>query len=302
MIYLLRAENGTEAARAAITSRSSFGKNWNMMSPPPGQPITVMKQCRHGKMIFLTTDRYIGTSLDKYGEYCESEAEVFTQLLSPGDTVVEIGANIGAHTIHLAQLVGPEGKIYAFEPQRVIFQLLCGNIALNELFNVYTFQAGAGETAGTLKVPFVEYRHGDSNFGAVSLLNITEGDDVPIIALDSMNFAAMRLLKIDAEGMECPVIEGARQQILRHRPVIYVENDRKQHSEKLISLLHSLGYNLWWHFVYLYHPKNFLGVEENIFADTMSVNMVCVPTEHHTEITGLRKVSGPTDWWENPPS
>ena len=63
------------------------------------------KQCRHGRMVFLKHDVYIGRSLELYGEYSESEAEVFTQLLRPGDVVIEAGANIGAHTVHIANLV-----------------------------------------------------------------------------------------------------------------------------------------------------------------------------------------------------
>ncbi|MDR3506192.1 MAG: FkbM family methyltransferase [Acidocella sp.] len=250
-------------------------------------------------MMYLLTDKYIGASLDLYGEYCESEAEVFAQLLSPGETVVEVGANIGAHTVHLSQLVGSAGRVYALEPQRVIFQLLCTNVAINEAFNVHTFHAGAGAAAGSMKLPEINYHYPDSNFGGVSLLEQTQGDEVRIISLDSLTLPSLRLIKIDVEGMEDVVLEGAREQILHHRPVLYVENDRRDHSAELISMIEHFGYDLWWHFAPLFNPDNFAGVAENIFNNVVSVNLLCVPKEHHSTITGFRKVSGPDEWWED---
>ena len=57
-----------------------------------------LKDCRHGKMLFNVNDVYVGRSLQSYGEYSEGECEVFRQLIRPGMTVLELGANIGSHT------------------------------------------------------------------------------------------------------------------------------------------------------------------------------------------------------------
>jgi FkbM family methyltransferase len=152
---------------------------------------------------------------------------VFAQLLSPGDVVFEVGANIGAHTVQLASLVGDNGQVHALEPQRIIFQLLCANVALNDAFNVRAYQVAVGQCGGTSKVPPIDYRRPGSNFGGVSLIGCAAGEDVPLIALDSLASPALRLLKIDVEGMKLAVIAGARRQIVRHRPGLYVENDRR---------------------------------------------------------------------------
>jgi FkbM family methyltransferase len=264
----------------------------------PPQPLTKLKQCRNGPMLFLRADKYIGAALDLYGEYCRGESDVFAQILSPGQIVAEAGANIGAHTIQLAQLVGPAGQVLAFEPQRVIFQLLCANIALNEVFQVHASHAAAGATAGTLSVPAVDYAASDSNFGAVSLCHAAAGEIVPVIALDTLALPSLRLLKIDVEGMEAQVLAGARQQIARHRPVLYVENDRQDNSAALIALIESMGYDLWWHLARLFNPDNHNGIAENIFGNVTSINMLCVPKEDTGSITGFRKVTGPGDWWE----
>jgi len=249
-------------------------------------------------MTFLRTDKYVGMSLDLYGEYCEAEIEVFSQILSAGQTVVEVGANIGAHTIPLAQLVGPTGKVFAFEPQSIIFQILCANVVQNEVFNVRTIHAGSGSIRGNLKVPYINYQCAGSNFGGVSLVDVAQGYDVQITPLDEFELPDLRLLKIDVEGMEVEVLQGAQNQIARHRPVLYVENDRPDRSVELISLIDAMGYDLWWHFARLFNQNNFAQNANNIFDDVTSINLICVPKEEKHSITGFRKVIGPEDWWE----
>jgi len=72
-------------------------------------------------MIYNKNDMYVGKSLELYGEFSEGEVDLFRQLVHQGDTVLEIGANLGAHTLVLAQLAGEGGCVYAFEPQRLVF-------------------------------------------------------------------------------------------------------------------------------------------------------------------------------------
>src|SRR4051812_36429006 len=65
----------------------------------------VVKKVRHGLFMFNRNDRFIGSSLHHYGEWCESEITLLNGLLSPGDTVVDISANIGTHTVAFANAV-----------------------------------------------------------------------------------------------------------------------------------------------------------------------------------------------------
>src|SRR5262245_11832458 len=66
----------------------------------------VLKNCRHGSLLYNRNDQYIGRSLDLYGEYCEARVETVRQLLKPGDVVVDVGAYIGHNTVFLARAVG----------------------------------------------------------------------------------------------------------------------------------------------------------------------------------------------------
>lgn len=73
-------------------------------------------------------------------------------LLPKGAVVVDIGAHVGPHAIALAHQVGPTGRVYAFEPQRTLFNLLCGNAALNGYYNVKAEQLALSDKEGYVEV------------------------------------------------------------------------------------------------------------------------------------------------------
>jgi FkbM family methyltransferase len=264
------------------------------------QPVA-LKECRHGRMLYLRNDVYIGRSFDLYGEFSEHEAQMLRQLAMPGATVVEVGANIGGHTVHLAKLVGPSGRVFAFEPQHVIFGLLCANLTLNEQPHVQAIHAAVGDSTGTAQIPVLD-PHALLNFGGVSVGPSAVSDTVPLVRLDDYPLTSLRLLKIDVEGMEIDVLRGARQTIAAHRPMLYVENDREQHSAALISLVMELGYRLFWHLPPLFHAGNFAGNPENVFPGIGSINMVCIPREMPLpmSVIGLREIARPDDRWDAP--
>ena len=262
--------------------------------------ITALRECRHGRMIYLRKDQYIGRSLDLYGEFSALEGDIFAQCLQPGQSAIEVGSNIGAHTLQLAKLVGPQGTVYAFEPQRQLFQLLCANLALNELFNVRAYHGALGRDTGTVRVPALDYS-AELNFGGLSLGSASSGEQVPLWKIDAVSVREFHLLKVDVEGMEVDVIEGSRATIAKYRPVLYVENDRKQNSEALIRLIEELGYDMWWHLPPLFNPANFSGNPNNVFGGTVSVNLLCIPKERGAKVPHLRQVAGPHDWWKKEP-
>jgi predicted methyltransferase len=125
-------------------------------------------------MTYLQNDIYIGRSLDLYGEYSEGEVALFREFLRPGDTALDIGANVGALTLAMAGLVGPQGTVHAFEPQGAIFDLLQANVAANDLTQVAMHRKAVGEAFGTLSMPSPDYAQ-PNNFGAIAL-NETAGE------------------------------------------------------------------------------------------------------------------------------
>jgi FkbM family methyltransferase len=254
-----------------------------------------LSKCRHGWMLYHTADQYIGRGLNKYGEFSESEVALFRQLLRPGDLVVEAGANFGAHTVAIAQMLGEQGGIIAFEPQRLVYQAMVANVALNSLTNVITVQAGLGAYQGSIKIPVLNPAKGH-NFGGFNISSHNAGEEVPVKTIDGLSLNRCRLIKVDVEGMECEVLEGARNTITRLRPILYVENDRTEHSQRLITLIQSFGYRLWWHLPRMFNPDNFRGDKENLFGNIVSVNMLCLPQETQT-VVDMPEIRTPEDDW-----
>lgn len=257
-------------------------------------------RARHGYMVYNKNDIYIGRSIGKYGEFSEGEVELFRQMVLTNDEVIEVGANIGAHTLALAGMVGKHGRVTAFEPQRIVYQTLAANLALNSIEQVRCMQAAVGSAAGEVRLADVSYTHED-NYGAAELsrLHDKSGYPVPVVTLDDTVSIApgrtLRLIKVDVEGMESEVIGGALNLIKKHQPFLYVENDRIEKSPALIKLISGLGYRMYWHLPPMYNPHNYAGDAENIHPTIVSVNMLCLPRENTMTVNGFPQVQGPDD-------
>ena len=237
-----------------------------------------IKQCKHGTFILNHYDTWVSRSLKLYGEWSEFELSIFLQILRPGDVAIDIGANVGAFTVPMAKRVGLEGLVYAFEPQRFLSQTLSANVVLNELPNVYTMHMALGDHIGTIRVPRVMYSS-PGNFGALSLLKKYPATrPLPLMTLDSLRLPCPRFIKVDAEGMEENILEGAVKTIQKCKPFLYVENNCVMGSKNLILAIHRMGgYRLYWDVQPYYNNKNFFGDSSNIFPDAMmSINMLAI--------------------------
>lgn len=254
-------------------------------------------ETRYGPMLCNRNDYYIGGSLATYGEYSQGEAEMFSQLVGPGHVVIEAGANIGTHTILLARLVGEQGSIFAFEPQRIVFQTLCANLALNQCINVIARQQGLGQHSNRMVVPQVDPRI-QNNFGGLPLLPNGPGETVDVVQIDSLGLPRCDLIKVDVEGMEEQVVRGSLETIDKFRPNLYLENDRAEKSASLLRLLQSLDYRIWWHLPPLFNPDNYAKNTTNIFGSILSVNILCLPAEFARPVSDLREIKDADERWD----
>jgi FkbM family methyltransferase len=255
-----------------------------------------IKKCRHGTMMYNVHDAFIGRSLDLYGEWCDGEAFLLGQILSPGDVVVDVGANIGTHTVFFARAVGEKGAVVAFEPQRLVFQTLCGNVALNGLTNVTGFMTAVGERRGQVVFPTLDPR-ATLNFGAVRAAQGGPGDVVDVVPIDELSLPRCALIKVDVEGMEPAVIAGAKDTIARCRPALFLENDTVERSREVLEAVEAVGYKAFWHIANYFNPKNFFDNRDNVFARYQpEANILCVPRE--CPFTGLPAVEGLDDDWK----
>jgi len=257
---------------------------------PPYQLVNT----RHGPMLANPNDVYVGQALLRYGEYGEIEAQLLLQLVSGPGAVVEVGANIGSHTVALARRAAAVGaEVIAFEPQPVVFQNLCANLALNGIQNVRAWPWACGAQPETVFFPRQNYLQA-GNFGGVSMQASADPDlvSVPCLRLDDViGESDVCLLKIDVEGFELAALQGAAGILQRSRPVLYVENDRMEKSRALIEWLWTQQYRLWWHITPLYNPQNHLGNSENVYGNLASFNMLALPSESTLVVEGLAQIT-----------
>lgn len=239
---------------------------------------------RYGRMIVNRHDMYVGRSFLTYGEFSEREVDFLRGLVRPGMAIVEAGANYGAITVPLAQMVGRTGTILAIEPQRLPYQALCGNLALNSIPQAQTLQAAVGAAPGHMVVPLLD-PDAPHNIGALALGAHQEGERLPQVSLDSLDLPRLDLLKADVEGMEPEVLIGAVRTIRRDRPLLYLESDRDARRGELLDLLRANRYDAYWHCPPLYNPDNYAGCAENVFGQIVSLNLLCVPREKTFPIT-----------------
>lgn len=242
---------------------------------------------RYGRMLVLTHDHYITGSLRAYGEYCEEEMELLRLFIKPGAHALDIGANIGAHTLVMARCAGPGGLVTAYEPQDVIYNILTLNVRANGCGNVVPLPLGVGAAPQQLYHERLDYTR-LGNFGALGLraAPLAPGSVVLVEALDYTPFPRLDFVKIDVEGMELDVLQGGARVLRAHRPVLYVENDRVEKSEELIAYLQQvLGYTCYFHLCPLYSPANYNRNVGDIFGNTVAINMLCLPAEQEPDRT-----------------
>jgi FkbM family methyltransferase len=168
-----------------------------------------------------------------------------------GTTIIDVGANFGFHTLEFADLVGDEGKVYSFEPQRLVYYQLCGNVILNGRDNIYPNNVALSDEKNVLKMENLQYHSDEAiNIGNAHLNACTHlaYNMVEVNTLDSFGLENVSVLKIDVQGYEPKVLDGAKETILKNKPVIFIEVEAPQLSiygwieNDIFSRLEALGY------------------------------------------------------------
>lgn len=264
-------------------------------------PYVGIRRCKRGVFMYLTHDTFVGHSLHNYGEWCDSEISLAEQVIRPGDTVIDVGANIGTHTVAFAQLVGNNGRVMAYEPQMPLYHMLCGNVALNFLSHqTWTYPYIAGNKAGRhfiLPMPLPVF---PMNYAAISLKRPNPaGVAVPIVPIDQLQVQACKLIKIDVERMETDVLHGATETIKRCRPYLFVENNSIDGAFDINRTIFEFNYRAYWKISPYYNPHNHFGNPVNIWPNVQpEANLICVPNENTSWTPDLPECVDPHDNWE----
>lgn len=257
--------------------------------------VNIISDYKYGKIIYNANDYYMGTCISEYGEYCDEEIDLFSKIIKKGDTVLDVGANIGLMTVPFSKMVGQNGKVISFEPQSKIYYILCSNVVINNLNNVDLYNLAVGDSNQTLFLPNVDYTK-SNNFGGISLSS--NGNlEVTQIKLDDLSIEKINFIKVDVEGMELSVLMGSTNTLKKHRPILYIENDRKEKSESLLNFLFFNEYNCYWHISNLFNLNNHKKNSINVFdKNYICINVLAIPKEINLSFN-LNKINNVWDWY-----
>jgi len=214
---------------------------------------------RRGIRWELDLSEGIDFSIYLLGAFEPGTANTLQKLVKPGDIVFDIGANIGAHTLGLAQSVGPSGRVYAFEPADFAFAKLRRNLALNPELQARTHpqqlllaatpsQIAEREIYASWPLEKDDSVHPKHRGRLVSTAHATVDTLDAFVARQGI--ARLDLIKMDVDGHELPVLQGGRETLRRFRPLLvmemspYVHAEQHQSFAEFVELLKSAGYSL----------------------------------------------------------
>jgi FkbM family methyltransferase len=188
----------------------------------------------------IESDTHICKWIQESGrlDHDQNMLPVIAKYISNGDTVVDVGAYVGDHTICYSCLVGGQGKVLAFEPNAEAFECLQYNLSQSK--NTVCFNRALGSSPGRASI--------DDSCSNKGMSHLTQGNDVEVFPLDQLNLDRLDFMKIDCEGFELNVLQGGEQTIRKFMPTMLIEINDATLGRYAISrndifmLLHSYGY------------------------------------------------------------
>lgn len=207
-----------------------------------------------GGEVLAPLNDYVGRAAFYVGDLDRKITWICAQIVRPGDTVLDIGANIGMVSLWLSELVSKNGKVHAFEPNPELQKILEETLNRNQVSNVCLHPIALGSQQGSLELRIPRF-----NAGAASLIRHRDLSDcdvvkVPVRPLSKIvveeGIKSIRLIKIDVEGFEAEVLQGGLEILESIRPeaILFELNERLEKSvwdQPVIRILHDFGYRFF---------------------------------------------------------
>jgi len=210
-------------------------------------PVSLMdlrtKKCKNGRhtIEYLENDEYIGPYLENGWEWETWMRDDIKFTYKKGTDIIDIGGNIGCNALMFSDY----GPVHTFEP--LFHQVIENNLRNNDiLHNVTVHKYGLSDRKEEVKIYLPKNRNGLYNYGGCSIKPTDDHDsnsyvNITLQKLDDVYDGVPSLMKIDVEGNEMEVIQGALRTIKTHKPALIVEIHDLEKSE-IPSYLKSLGY------------------------------------------------------------
>ena len=182
-----------------------------------------------------------------FGKDREREIDLFVGLVTKSSSVIDVGANRGTYALPVSRRLSNEGNLYLFEPVPFLFNYLQKGFKKKK--NVKVFQLGCSDRTGMAKIK-IPYNSGQLGLGSGSIVNQYseyEEIEIEIARIDDLNLSYIDFIKIDVEGYETFVLEGAIKVIQKTKPIILVEIDwnmGNEYFQRLLDLINFIGYRI----------------------------------------------------------
>jgi FkbM family methyltransferase len=193
-----------------------------------------------GKVSLYSNEYFIGNYF-KNGHYWDGDTLLKLQkYIDPNRNILEIGGHCGTSTLVYSHFLNNDKKVFVYEPQKNMYQLLCHNIHQNFLENkiipynlgVFCYN-GSGKMnstdldggGGNVEKRYIEETDKPCNFGGIGLGN--DGEDIKLITIDDMPIEDIGFIHCDAQGAENFIFSKGLNLITKNRPVIYYENNEE---------------------------------------------------------------------------
>ncbi|MDX2307885.1 MAG: FkbM family methyltransferase [Hyphomicrobium sp.] len=248
---------------------------------------------------FPARDDGVGSSLRSAGEFAKPEVDLLTRLHEPhaSDAYVDIGANIGAIALPIAARFR-KTPIFAYEAHPGLHTVLSANIVGNKLWNVRALHCAVGDRDGEVSFPAPPLA-GAQNFGATGFGMASDVTATVLMRrLDTLlGSQKVATIKIDVEGFEAQVLNGAEETISRDKPAILFEAKKGPATVENARWFLTRGYALYWFFAPFVTPKNEKGAatEANLRGD---INLLALP-EGRDPPAPLPRLSDPAEDWQS---
>jgi hypothetical protein len=244
-----RAQSPAASRGVAPTAQDLPVAGFRPTVAPPG--ISIVSEVREGIMQFLPDDEPIGRSLQLLGEWQHGALAFLARFVRLGQTMLEVGASVGAHGIALSRMLGSDGHLFAFEDDGIRRRLLAQNFSYNKVTN-----------ATILTLPRRDGAVGDVAFEC----------DLDVVGIEDLDW-----IKFNDEASWRAITSESSDYIWRVRPRFISFHDDASAARSAAETMDDLGYRGWSLEVPYFNPRNFNNNTDNVFADRSVQMLISIP-------------------------
>jgi len=236
----------------AMSGRGTIANSTLMKYFDASEPVDTFADVAAGSIKIPTHD-YVGRTILYFGDLDLKISTIINRVVSPGDVTLDIGANLGIVSLHLAQSVGPHGHVHAFEPSPLVIPYLTDTINSNPDLRITHHGIALGREQSKLFLHIPPRNAGEATLMTDGAKNAMNSVEVSVETLST--FAATQgltqidFIKIDVEGFEAEVLAGGKALLDAHIPkaILFEEHSfsRTAALPSSLELLSGCGYELY---------------------------------------------------------